>query len=145
MVLHGHVRATTDIDLFAGDSADSLAGLLLANDFRFDPTRREFVRDEIPVHLVTIQQVMKPPRKLVAIEGVTTVSLEDLIAMKLRSGSASVLSAQDLADAIGLIRRHRLSSDFSRLLEMDLRPTYRKIVEELKHEADGGPESTEAG
>ena len=64
----------------------------------------------MPVHLVTIEQLKQAPRKTVEIEGITTVSLEDLIEIKLRSGSSNVLRAQDLADAIGLIRHHRLTA-----------------------------------
>ena len=40
------------------------------------------------------------PRKMVEIEGITTVSLVDLIEIKLRSGSSNILRAQDLADAV---------------------------------------------
>jgi hypothetical protein len=136
VVLHGHVRTTTDLDVFVGDSPEPVAALLLARGFTFDASSREFLRDGIPVHLVTLRQIGNPPRRLVEIDGVTTVSLEDLLEMKLRSGTANLLRAQDLADAIGLIRRHRLSSEFARHLDKDLRPSYRRLVKELKREAD---------
>ena len=95
--------------------------------------RKEFVRDGVPVHLVTIEQLRQPPRKTVEIEGITTVSLEDLIEMKLRSGSSNVLRAQDLADAIGLIRHHRLTGEFA-AISTSPAPTFRKLIKELKRE-----------
>jgi hypothetical protein len=137
VVLHGHVRTTKDIDVFIAGSTESLAQLLMANGFGFDSARREFLREGIPVHLVTLEQLEQEPRKTVEIEGITTVSLEDLIAIKLRSGSSNVLRAQDLADAIGLIRHHRLTGEFARHLDKSLRPTYRRLIKELKREAQG--------
>jgi len=98
---------------------------------------KEFVREGVPVHLVTIDQLRQPPRKTVEIEGITTVSLEDLIEIKLRSGSSNLLRAQDMADAIGLIRHHRLTGEFARHLDKALRPTFRRLIKELKREGRG--------
>jgi len=134
VVLHGHVRTTKDIDVFVEGSLESLADLLIASGFSLDAQRKEFVREGVPVHLVTLDQLKEPPRKTVEIEGITTISLEDLIEMKLRSGSANLLRAQDLADAIGLIRHHRLTGEFARHLEKSLRPTYRRLIKEMKRE-----------
>jgi hypothetical protein len=128
VVLHGHVRTTKDVDVFLEGPLDSLANLLTANGFAFDEERKEFVREGVSVHLVTIEQLKQAPRKTVEIEGITTVSLEDLIEIKLRSGSSNLLGAQDLADAIGLIRHHRLTAEFVRHLDESLWPTYRRII-----------------
>ncbi len=134
VVLHGHVRTTRDIDVFVAQSLQPFAELLVANGFAVDAEKKEFVRDGVPIQLVTIDQLKQPPRKTVEIEGITTVSLEDLIEIKLRSGSSNVLRVQDLADAIGLIRHHRLTAEFARQLDKSLRPTYRKLMKELKRE-----------
>jgi len=134
VVLHGHVRTTRDIDVFVEGALQAFAELLIAKGFTFDSQKKEFVRDGVPIHLVTIDQLKQPPRKIVEIEGITTVSLEDLIEIKLRSGSSNVLRAQDLADAIGLIRHHRLTGEFARQLDKSLRPTYRRLMKELKRE-----------
>ena len=56
------------------------------------------------------------------------MTLPDLISMKLRSGSANLLRAQDLADVIGLIHHHQLTSEFARHLDKSLRPAFRKLV-----------------
>jgi hypothetical protein len=137
VVLHGHVRTTKDVDVFLEEPFDPLADLLIANGFVFDAGRKEFVREGVPVHLVTIEQLKQPPRKTIELEGITTVSLEDLIEIKLRSGSTNLLRAQDKADAIGLIRHHRLTGEFARHLDQALRPTFRRLIKELKREERG--------
>jgi hypothetical protein len=62
------------------------------------------------------------------------VTLADLIDMKLRSGSTNLLRAQDLADVIGLIRHHRLTSGFARHLDKALRPAFRQLVRMIQRE-----------
>jgi Nucleotidyltransferase of unknown function (DUF6036) len=137
VVLHGHVRTTRDIDVFVEQPLQTFAELLVANGFALGAGKKEFVRDGIPIHLVTIEHLKQPPRKTVEIEGITTISLEDLIEIKLRSGSSNVLRAQDLADAIGLIRHHRLTGEFARHLDKSLRPTYRRLMKEIEREGQG--------
>src|SRR4051794_29226752 len=88
VVLHGHWRATRDIDLLAGAPLEAVAAVLEARGFRRDPARREFVRDGLPVPLVTTQEAGADVGETVEIDGVVTVALADLIAMKLRSGTA---------------------------------------------------------
>ena len=66
------------------------------------------------------------------LESITTVSLTDLINMKLRSGTADLLRAVDLADVIGLIRHHRLKTDFAARLDKSLRPEFRKLVKSIE-------------
>src|SRR5207237_3949413 len=109
----------------------------IAEGFQFDTQRREFVRYGVPVQFVTRDLVAKPPRRTVEIDGIITVSLADLIEMKLESGSKNLLRAQDLADVIGLIRHHHLRSDFARHLDQSLRPTFRKLVKAIR-QAGGG-------
>jgi hypothetical protein len=134
VVLHGHWRSTRDIDLLAVSPLDSVAAVLQAHGFQLDPDRREFVREGIPVHLVTPDQAGNAVPRTVEIEGVVTVALPDLIEMKLRSGTANLLRAQDLADVIGLIRRHRLTGEFARKLDRPLRPTFRKLARAIERE-----------
>jgi len=108
--------------------------MLAAAGFHYNEKRREFVRGAVPVHLVTREQVAKPPRQAVEIEGITTVSLPDLIEMKLKSGSENILRAQDLADVIGLIRQNGLTGEFARQLDKSVRPIYRKLVKAIETE-----------
>ncbi len=134
VVLHGHWRATRDIDVLVGSSSRKIAALLESHGFVFDPVRREFVRDGIPVHLVLSEQTGTTLTRTVEIEGVLTVPLNDLIEMKLRSGMKHLLRAQDLADVIGLIRHQRLTGEFARSIEKTLRPAFRKLVREVGRE-----------
>ncbi len=134
VVLHGHVRSTKDIDILIDHPLEALAKVLCDHGFRYDEARREFVRDDVPVHLVTREQVARAPRKTMQIEGITTVSLADLIEMKLESGSKNVLRAQDLADVIGLIRQNNLTGEFARYLDKSLRSAYRKLVKAIRED-----------
>jgi Nucleotidyltransferase of unknown function (DUF6036) len=134
VVLHGHVRSTKDIDVFTEEPLELIAKVLCAPGFEFDTERREFVRDGVPVHLVTREQVARPPRKAMEIEGIRTVSLADLIDMKLESGSKKLSRAQDLADVVGLIRQNKLTGEFARHLDKTLRGEYRKLVKAIRED-----------
>ena len=134
VVLHGHLRTTKDIDIFLNPPLQPLADLLTRNGFAFDRAERAFIKQGVSVHLVRPEHVSVPLKGTLVIDGITTVTLVDLIAMKLRSGSANLLRAQDLADVIGLIRHHQLTSAFARHLEKTLRPAFRKLVRLIQRE-----------
>jgi hypothetical protein len=134
VVLHGHWRATKDIDLLVESPPQEVARVLEGHGFQLDSARRELVRDDIPVRLVLQEQTGTTLTRTVEIEGILTVPLQDLIAMKLRSGTKNLLRAQDLADAIGLIRHHKLTGEFARFLDKSLRPTFRKLVRSIERE-----------
>jgi hypothetical protein len=135
VMLHGHVRATVDVDVYVEGEPGPLAARLVGAGFAFDPSRREFRRDLVPIHIVRPDQVPDNPREYVEIDGIGTVSLADLITMKLRSGSSNLLRAQDLADVIALVRRHGLGSSFAARLPKDLRPAFRKLARAIGRES----------
>jgi hypothetical protein len=134
VVLHGHVRTTKDVDVALPPPLEPLAELLTANGFTLDKKKKEFRKYEVPVHLVLPEQIGEISDEVVEIEGISTVSLAQLINMKLRSGSENMLRAQDLADVIGLIRHHHLSGEFARHLDKNLRPAFRKLVRMIEKE-----------
>jgi hypothetical protein len=134
VVLHGHLRVTKDVDVFLDQPSKTIADLLIAHRFTYDVQRREFTREGVPLHFITLEQVGNPPRETVEIEGITTVGLADLIEMKLASGMRNMLHAQDLADVIGLIRHNGLTSEFARRLDKSLRPTFQKLVKAIQEE-----------
>jgi hypothetical protein len=134
VVLHGYVRSTTDVDVLVDEPLTIIADLLKAEGFQYNRARREFVRGEIPVHLVTCEQVGKIPEKTIEIDGIMTVELASLIEMKLASGSKNILRAIDLADVIGLIRQNSLTGEFASHLEKSLRPAFRKLVKAIEQE-----------
>jgi len=133
VVLHGHVRTTVDVDVFV-PSAPEFASLLTANGFQWDAERREHVKDGVPVHLVTIAQLGTPPANFEDVDDVRTVTLGDLLSMKLRSGTRNLLRAQDMADVIALIRHHRLDGRFAGRIDAALRPEFKAIVEAVSQE-----------
>jgi hypothetical protein len=134
VVLHGHLRTTKDIDILVADAPERFADLLTHHGFQHDRVQRAFVRAGIAVHLVLPDQVGRSPQKIMEIDGITTVSLVDLIEMKLRSGTRNLLRAQDLADVIGLMRQHRLSGQFASRLEKDPRPDFRNLARAIARE-----------
>ena len=104
---------TADVDLFCPGSLDEFAAILRATGFLFDADKKEFVRNGVPVHLVSTDQIPTPPKEWIDIDGIRTVNLVDLINMKLKSGCRNLLRSQDLADVIGLIRKHGLESSYA--------------------------------
>lgn len=143
VVLHGHPRTTIDVDLYATDlRAASLA--LSQLGLTFDSDRREFRSGDVPVHLVTVEQLGRKPGPSVVVDGVTVVDLADLIDMKLRSGTTNLLRAQDLADVIGLIRARRLQSAFAARIDKPLRSTFRKLVHAVERDGSIQPSSDNA-
>lgn len=131
--LHGHVRATAGVDVYV-PPLEAFAQALHRNGYVYDASKREFRRGRIPVHLVTDDQTGGPPRRRGRIGEITTVSLADLINMKLRSAGRSVLRAQDLADVIALIRARKLDGAFALRISPALRGEFRKLLKALRAE-----------
>lgn len=128
VVLHGHVRTTVDVDVYTPVPAE-LAEALRADGFAFDSAAREFSLGQVPVHLVTPDLVPdRPQGEVVEIDGIRTLPLAALVSMKLRSGLGNLLRAQDLADVIGLVRRHQLGPDFAARLDKPVRSEFRKLA-----------------
>lgn len=141
--LHGHVRATVDVDVFIPRPLEAFAEALRRSGYVFDAAKSEFRRigalarasrsdNAVPVHLVTNDEIGFVPTEFSEISAITTVSLHDLINMKLHSGTRSVLRAQDIADVIALIRVHRLTSAFATRIEKSQRPEFRKLVKAVQ-------------
>ncbi len=132
VVLHGHIRTTTDVDLFVDASLEDVAEALRKRRYVFQRQRREFVKSGIPVHLVDSRHIKTKPTRFIIVDGIRTVNLPDLITMKLQSGTNDVLRAQDLADVIGLIRARKLTSAFAARLHRSVRPDFRTLVKAVK-------------
>jgi hypothetical protein len=128
VVLHGYVRTTMDVDVFVSSNLQHVAAALQKHGFSYHRARREFRRHGVPVHLVTSDQTRTVPAETVEIDDVRTVSLADLIAMKLSSGTRDLLRVIDLADVIGLIGARRLTPAFAGKLPRPLRPDFRKLA-----------------
>jgi hypothetical protein len=130
-MLHGHLRTTIDVDVFT-DSPMRLAKTLKAAGYSYHFGRKQFKRDHVPVHVATLDKLRFLPRQVEMVDGIRTVSLQDLVGMKLRSGLADLLRAQDLADVINLIHARKLKADFAAQLETDVRAEFRKLVKAIE-------------
>lgn len=134
---HGYVRTTVDVDVYVESQSAELGRALEAHGFIHSPERKEFVKSGVPVHVVTRSQLTTPPSQFQDIRGLQTVSLADLINMKLRSGTRNILRAKDLGDVIGLIRHHRLTKDFLPRIDKELRDEFRKLIDAIEREQRG--------
>jgi hypothetical protein len=127
VALHGRTRTTLDVDVYTADLEGTATALRDAG-YRFQRRQRQSIKHGVPVQLLTKTDVGRVPEHFVEVEGIRTVSLAELIAMKLHSGLKNLLRAQDLADVIGLIRHRRLTTAFARHLPKDLRAEFRKLA-----------------
>lgn len=135
VVLHGHLRTTRDVDVLIRQSLKDFGDALSAAGATFDPDRREYLLDGVPVHLVPADIAQPAPRSTIIVEGIQTVSLADLINLKLRSGIDNLVRAQDLADVIGLIRHHQLTSAYASKLDRTVRAEFRKLAKAVRSSA----------
>jgi hypothetical protein len=136
VVLHGYRRTTDDVDVLVQQRLDDLKAPLRAEGVEFDAAEREFRHQGVPVHLVDETLAKFAPKEFRDIDGVQTVGLADLISMKLHSGTSEMLRAQDLADVIGLIRKHNLTATFAAQIDRPMRTEFRKLVKAIQHEKE---------
>src|SRR5205085_12142998 len=95
VVLHGYRRTTDDVDVLVQQRLEHLKDPLQAQGFDFDATNREFRHLGVPLHLISAEMARFSPATFCEIEGIQTISLPDLISMKLHSGTTNMLRAQD--------------------------------------------------
>lgn len=129
--LHGRLRATEDVDVLVTSDSAILGDSLKLAGFAYDADAREFSKRGVPVHIVTRTEVGLRAFRFIDIDGIRTVSLADLINIKLRSGRDNILRARDLGDAVDLIRANRLTSEFTGQIDSDLRSDFRRIVQAI--------------
>ena len=128
VVLHGHVRTTVDVDVYVASDLEEAAGALEDAGLKFDANKREFLAGKVPVHLIEPRLARPTPKRRSEIEEITTVSLADLINLKLKTGTTRVVRAQDLADVIGLIRANNLTAAFAPRIAKELRSEFKRLV-----------------
>ena len=139
VTLHGHVRATSDVDVYVPDPLAAFADRLTAAGCAFDAARREFSLGGVPIHLVSAAQARPVPTRRLDIDDVRTVSLADLINLKLHSGTSSPARARDLGDAVDLIRVNGLDGRFAPRIAKPLRDDFRRLVRAVRAERDRPP------
>ena len=137
-VLHGHVRSTSDVDVFLTQQDDRVREALQDAGFAFDAQHREFRKGAVPVHLVFPEQLSTVPTHFVQISGVRCVDLPGLVTMKLELGTTDPLRAQDIADVIGLIRANQLTGEFTAKIAKSVRSEFRKLAKAIA-QCDSNP------
>jgi len=132
VVLHGHLRTTRDVDLLVRGDLSTCKSVLQSTGLVYDAPNRQFLCDGVPVHMVSEDLVQPPPGPFTTVRGIITLTLADLISVKLHSGVSNLVRAQDIADVIGLIRARKLGASFARKLNRNLRGEFRKLVEAVR-------------
>ena len=139
VTLHGHVRATSDVDVYVPDPLAAFADHLAAAGCAFDAARREFTLGGVPIHLVPPAQAKPTPTRRVDIDDVRTVSLADLINLKLFSGIGNLTRTRDLADVVDLVRVNGLDGRFVPRIAKPLRDEFRRIAKAVRAEQNRPP------
>ena len=87
--------------------------------------------DGVPVHLLSADELGHRPAYLEERRGVQTVSLGELLTLKLRTGVRQLVRARDLADVVELIRARKLNGSYANRIAEDVRPEFKSILKEL--------------
>ena len=131
VILHGHLRTTTDLDLYTPDRALTDEQLRAAGA-RWHAGRREHLYDDVRIHTVTPDDAGHVVGRVSVIDGVRVVSLKDLIAIKLRTGLRHVHRGKDIVDVMELIQRVPLDKSFAPKLPKDLRADFKRLVDTVR-------------
>jgi len=134
VVLHGYIRTTADVDVFVSGPLKEFSNRLTDAGFTFSKNQQEFHALGVPIHLVSQNETSIKPSKFTRIDDVLTVSLADLINLKLSSGLRNMTRAIDIADVIGLVRANKLTGQFASKLQKSFRAEFRKLVKAVQRE-----------
>ncbi len=136
--LHGLPRSTVDIDLYA-ENRRATADRLEALGAKWDRVQREHVLDGIPIHTISPEEARHVIGRSSIIDGIRTVSLKDLIAIKLISGLNNPARSKDVGDVEGLIRVVPLDKRFAGKLPAELRATFKRLVDAVRASEKSAP------
>lgn len=144
---HGYRRFTEDIDLLLSkDGLNRFQTELVGSGYRpaFPGATRKFRETEqnVPIEIITSGeypgdgkpksvQFHEPSEHWVVIDGVKTVDLPTLIALKLASGMSGLARLKDLADVQELVRLKHLDADMAERLDPSVRAKYLELYREV--------------
>ncbi len=144
---HGYRRFTEDIDLLLSkDGLNRFQTELVGSGYRpaFPGATRKFRETEqnVPIEIITSGeypgdgkpksvQFHEPSEHWVVIDGVKTVDLPTLIALKLASGMSGLARLKDLADVQELVRVKHLDADMAERLDPSVRAKYLELYREV--------------
>ena len=129
--LHGGVRTTVDLDLYAVDRRATISQLEIAGA-RWDKAAREHIYDGVRIHTVTPDETKHIVEKESIIDGIRVVSLKDLVAIKLICGLNNPGRGKDIGDVEALIRNIPLDKRFAGKLPAQLRTSFKTIVDAVR-------------
>ncbi|MEM6393748.1 MAG: hypothetical protein AAF797_13315 [Planctomycetota bacterium] len=133
--LHGYERTTTDIDVYVTDR-QALAGELADRGFVWSENDKQFEKNEVPVQVLESEDNLPfLPTRFSEIDGLRTITLGDLITMKLSTGTKFVHRAQDLADVVRLIQAVPLDKSFVGRVAKPYRDEFKKLIDQLDGES----------
>lgn len=125
--------------MFVPEPLSAFADQLTAAGCGFDAERREFTLGGVPIHLIPPSQARPVPTRQVDLEDVRTVSLADLINLKLHSGLGNLTRTRDMADVIDLVRANGLDGRFVPRVAKPYRDEFRRIARAVRAERDRPP------
>lgn len=131
VILHGHPRTTTDLDLYTLDRKLTDCQLRAAGA-RWHPSRQEHVLDDVRIHTVTRADAGHVVGKTLVIGGVRVVSLPDLVAINLICGLRHLSLMKLLGDVQELILRVPLDKHFARKLPPAVRTEFKTMVDAVR-------------
>ncbi len=145
---HGYPRFTVDIDvLMTPEGLQKFRENLVGRGYRlaFEGAMKKFraTAENIPIEVITTGEypgdgkkksvVFPDPANVsVQIDGISTVTLEKLVELKLASGMTGQGRRKDLADVQELIRHLNLPADFAQCLDSSVRALFLELHAELE-------------
>ena len=129
--LHGYERTTKDVDAWCADRR-AVATALEAAGFTWDDENREFLLHGIPIHLMTTDELDYQPTVFERRREIVTVSLAELLTLKLKTGVHEMKRAKDLADIVELVAARGIDGSYSSRIAKDVRADFRRIIKELR-------------
>ena len=136
--LHGYERTTTDIDVYTTDRR-KLADELERRGWVWSDERRQFEKDNFPCQILAPEDNLPwYPTRFGSVREVRTVTLGDLISMKLSSGTKFVHRSQDVADVVRLIQFLDLDKSFTPRVAPAYRHDFKRLVDSIDRERREG-------
>ncbi|HET6385420.1 MAG TPA: hypothetical protein VFJ58_18670 [Armatimonadota bacterium] len=144
---HGYQRFTTDIDLLMTEEGlRKFTAELVGRGYRpaFTGAVKTFrsTAENVPIEIIISGEYPgdgkpkpvvfpEPSESSVEINGVSTISIEKLVELKLASGMTGIDRRKDLADVQELIRAVGLGASFAERLDPSVRAAYVELHDEL--------------
>lgn len=144
---HGFQRFTTDIDvLMTPEALERFRKRLIGLGYRpaFEGARKKFrTTENVPIEIITSGEypgdglekpvVFPDPSDFaITIDGVSTITLEKLIELKIASGISATDRLKDLADVQEMIKIRHLDEGFADVLDPYVRDKFLELLDGVR-------------